>query len=94
MSLHGRGSSLGNQLGLRPCQACTRLCRHTLHMQKHVVEPGRGCMDGLLLHHFQQFVIILCNDMPAIDVGVGISQDQSTLTDIHTQCSHSKSQHQ
>ena len=39
-----------------------------LHMQKHVLMPGRCHMDGLLLDNFQQLMVILYCDMPAINV--------------------------
>ena len=43
-------------------------------MQKHALKLGWGCMDGLLLDHFQWFVVILYNNMPAIDVSVELLQ--------------------
>ena len=51
-------------------------------------------MDGLLLDHFQQLMVILHHEMPAIDVGVELLQTEAYLTDTLTQCLHSKSQHQ
>ena len=51
-------------------------------------------MDGLLLDHFQQLMVILY-DLHACYIGMcGTSQGQSTLTDSLTQYSHSESQHQ
>ena len=46
-------------------------------MQKHALELGQGCVDGLLLDHFQWFVVILYNGMPAIDVGVELLQTEA-----------------
>ena len=41
-----------------------------LHMQKHALESQRGCMDGPLLDHFQQVVVILYDYLSAIDMGM------------------------
>ena len=34
-------------------------------------------MDGLMLDHFQQLVVILYNDMPAVEVGVEFLQTEA-----------------
>ena len=41
-----------------------------LHMQKYVLKLGGCHIDRLLLDHFQQIMVILYHEIPAIDVGV------------------------
>ena len=37
-----------------------------LNAEKHALRMGWGCVDGLLLDHFQWLMFILCNYMPVI----------------------------
>ena len=48
-------------------------------MQKHALEAGLGCVNELLLDHFQKIVVALYDDMPAIDVGVELLQTEAHL---------------
>ena len=41
-----------------------------LHMEKHALKSVRDCLDGLLLDHFQQLMVVLYDYMPAVQVGV------------------------
>ena len=41
-----------------------------LHVEKHALMLGWGCMVGLFLDHFQQLMVILYNYMPAVHVCV------------------------
>ena len=40
-----------------------------LHAEEHALKTG-GCMDGLLLDHFQWLMVILYGHMPAVQVCV------------------------
>ena len=69
------GSGLGGWLTPYPCWACTVVV--LLHVQKHLLKPGWSHINRFMLDHFQQLVVILYNDMPAIEVGVEFLQTEA-----------------
>ena len=49
-----------------------------LHAQKHLLKPGGGsCMDGLMVDHFQWLMVILYDNMPAVEVGIKFLQTKA-----------------
>ena len=72
-----RGSSLNGWLTPYPCKACTRWCSHTSVCTEVSTEALGSHIDGLMLDHFQQLVVILYDDMPAIEVGVEFLQTEA-----------------
>ena len=62
----GRESNLSGWLVPCLCQAYTGWYSHTSACTEASAEVGEGHMDGLVLDHFQQLMVILYSDMPAI----------------------------
>ena len=48
-----------------------------LHMQNHPLKPRGSHMDGLMLDLFQWLMVVLYNNMPAIEVGVEFLQTKA-----------------
>ena len=50
---------------------------HTFAYTEACTGDRRGCVAGCLLDHFQKFVVILYNDMPATDIGTKLLQTKT-----------------
>ena len=64
--LCGRGSNLGSQLTPFLYQVCIEWCSHTSVCRGACIEVRKSSVDGLLLDHLQQLMVILYGHMPAI----------------------------
>ena len=77
VSYCGRGNDLSSWLTPLLCQAYTVQCSYTSACVEASAEV-EGChMDGLLLDHFQQLMVILYYDVPAINVGMELLQTET-----------------
>ena len=76
---YGKGSNLSVLLILFPCQSYTGWYSCASAYVEAWAEVG-GHMDALLLDHFQQFVVVLYGNMPAIDVGMELLRPKHTDT--------------
>ena len=79
-----RGSGLNGWLTPYPCWAYTGWCSHTSACTEASAEAWGSCMDRLVLDHFQWHMVILYDNMPAIEVGVEISRPKHTERQSHS----------
>ena len=70
-------SNLGGHLTPFLCQAYIEWYSYITACTAAPTEAWGSHMDGPLLYHFQQLVVILHHDIPAIDIGMELLQTKA-----------------